>query len=157
MEGAPLTPEYKNDDLERREKHKPNAESIGLLAMETNAEKDPGKRQYSHEHLGKTLINKETLESKTEINFEQDPVLRHQQQSSSGAVSRVSSAIGSLLSSKSDLDLTGGSSATKDDAKLASERTSLKKPSRSVADIAMFSVISLLLLLIVIVIILKAL
>ncbi|MFO0781577.1 MAG: hypothetical protein U0524_01620 [Candidatus Saccharimonadales bacterium] len=156
MEGAPFIPEQHDDDPERLEKRIPKTETIGSLAVETNPEKDPDNRTYSHEHLGKTLISKEALKETPEVNYEQDPVLRHAQ--SAGAISRASGWIGSLLSSKSDLDL-GSSGPASDDAG-STTSTTPKTPKasnpRSAADMIMLSVIVGLLFLIILVIILKS-
>lgn len=156
MEGAPFIPEQQDDDPERLEKRIPKTETIGSLAVETNPEKSPDNRKYSHEHLGKTLISKEALQEPPEVNYEQDPVLRHAQ--SAGAISRASGWIGSLLSSKSDLDL-GNSGTNTDDAKApvsTPSKTQQSSPPRSSADMIMLSVIVVLLFLIILVIILKS-
>lgn len=155
MEGTPHIPEQILDDMERQEKHIPKAETIGSVAVEKNPEKNSEVRQRSPEYLGHTLISKEALTDNYESSFEQDPALRHAQ--NQGAVSKVSSSIGSLLSNKSDLRL--GSSA---DPSSASHKASQPKQSVSlkrqwsVADIAMISVICFLLLLIILVILLKS-
>lgn len=155
MEGAPYIPEQNHDDLERREKHIAQPERIGSLTFEANPEKDPDERQYgAREHLGKALISKEALSDTTEVSYEQDPALRHPQ--NNGAISRASGRIGSLLSSKSDMDL-GGSAASSNASKPTSSSKSMKatKSLQSVADTAMYAVITGLLLLIILVIILK--
>lgn len=157
MEGAPYIPEQHNDDIERHEKHVSKSEIIGSLAVETNPEKDPDQRVHAREQLGKTLINKEALQDKTEVNFEQDPIVRHAQ--SANAVSRAAGWMGSLLSSKSDIDLSNG--ATQNSSVIhhgnhASSNSSAVKPKRSLADVVMFSVITLLLALIILVIIIQS-
>ena len=153
MEGAPYIPEHLNDDPERREKHAAEAEVAKALSFENNPEKDPDERQRTPEHLGKTLIGQETLHDRNEINYEHDPVLRHAQ--TNGAISRASGRIGSLLSSKSDLNL--GKSSSADDSKSQSQPnpSHTTKSSRSVADVVMLTVIVSLLLLIILVIIIK--
>lgn len=155
MEGAPLTPEYNNDDIERREKHKPKAETIGSLAVETSPEKDSDRRKRSPEHLGQALISKEALQG--EESYEKDPVLRHSQ--GQGAVSKVSASIGSLLSSKSDLSLGSGALVGDDtdgNTEQRSKSSKLAAHQWSAADIAMFSVITFLIILIILVIIIKS-
>ncbi len=154
MEGAPFIPEYKNDDLERREKHIPKAETIGSLVVEANPEKDPDYRQQSHEHLGKALVSKEALQDKVEFDFEKDPVLRHQQNGS--VASRTAASIGGLLRN-TDLELgTKDSSSQTSQSSDHSNSSVSTKQHRSTMDLVMLSVIVFLLLLIVLVIILRA-
>lgn len=146
MEGAPFIPEQHDERTEDFERHLTNSEKIGSLAFEADSEKDPDYRRQNPERLGQALIGKEVLQNKTESAPEKDPTLRSAHKSDS-TTSKVPGAVGSLLSSKTNLSLNSSTSQTDtmNTKSTTKKKTNSTKLNLAVADIVMLSVILLLL------------